>query len=628
MFDCFHTPLLAALPIEEWIHSSPVQQWIVGILLIFIFISFVKEWLPVEITALSATGLLMVFGILNTKQVLSSFGNSGPLTVVCMFILSASLEKTGLIADLSKIFNRVSKGREIYALVVITLGAFAVSPFVNNTPVVVILMPVVLSFCREHEIAPSKLLIPLSFATILGGTCTVVGTSTNVVVLGQVQKLGYDAIKMFTLAPMGLLYAAFGLIYLWTIGRKLLPNRETLSTLLPQGSQKDFLLQMRIIKDSPFIGESPLELIRRELSGMKIVEVRRKGVTLQEELPNIQLLEGDRVLVLCGTRKIAQAREAKGVDLGWDETRGLEALEQRDVLIVEGMVDIDSEFAGHTLTELKFRQRFNVLVLAIHRHGKNITQNIGQSTRLNEGDTLLLEGPEDGMDRILKKRRLIPLSRRSAELHNRHKRGWAITAMGIFILFGLLGSFDKYGAFFAFFSQFDPFYLSFIAALLVVITGCIKPREAYRSVDWGIIFLILGMLCIGDAMSQTGLARTIAETVVSTVGPFGPVFMLSALYLLCSILTEMVSNNAVAAVMAPLAYEMAVKFGVDPMPFIMAVMFGASASFSTPIGYQTNTYVYNAGGYKFSDFLRVGLPLNITLWILFTLTAPFFFPFH
>ena len=238
-----------------WLESAAAQQWIVGILLVLLFISFIKEWMPVEITALTGTAVLMLTGILSTRDVLSSFANSGPLTVVCMFILSASLERTGLIGDLSKLFNKVAKGRELTALLVITLGAFMVSPFVNNTPVVVILMPIVLAFCRDHNIAASKLLIPLSYATILGGTCSVVGTSTNVVVLGQVQKLGYDGIQMFTVTPMGLIYAAAGLLYLWTLGRKWLPSRPTLSTMLPGGIQRDFLLQVRIPADSPHIGK-------------------------------------------------------------------------------------------------------------------------------------------------------------------------------------------------------------------------------------------------------------------------------------------------------------------------------------------------------------------------------------
>ena len=612
--------------LASWFSSSQTQQWIVGIVLILIFVSFVKEWMSVEITALSGTALLLITGVISTKDILSGFSNSGPLTVVCMFILSAALERTGLIADLSKIFNRVARGKELTALIVITAGAFLVSPFVNNTPVVVILMPVVLAFCRDHGVAPSKLLIPLSFATILGGTCSVVGTSTNVVVLGQIQKLGYDSIQMFTITPMGLIYAGIGLTYMWTIGRKLLPNRSTLSTLLSDEIQRDFLLQIRVPADSPHIGTTPTELIDHELFGIKIVEVRRKGYPLQEELNHIKLEDGDRILLLCGSRKINTVREAKGIDIGWDENQGIQALEQRDVQIVEGMISNNSEFAGHTLADLKLRQKFQILVLAIHRQGKNIT-DMSASTQLMEGDTLLLEGPKEGMSRVLTKQRIIPLSKRAAETYARNKRGWALTAMGIFILFGLLGSFGESGAFFAFFSRFNPFYLAFIGALIVVVTGCIKPKEAYQSVDWGIIFLILGMLCVGDAMSKTGLAREIAFGVVDTIGPWGPLVVVAGLYLLCSILTEMVSNNAVAAVMGPLAYEMALQFQVNPMPFILAVMFGASASFSTPIGYQTNTYVYNAGGYRFTDFVKVGLPLNILLWIVFVASVGILFPF-
>ncbi len=609
-----------------WLESAAAQQWIVGILLVLLFISFIKEWMPVEITALTGTAVLMLTGILSTRDVLSSFANSGPLTVVCMFILSASLERTGLIGDLSKLFNKVAKGRELTALLVITLGAFMVSPFVNNTPVVVILMPIVLAFCRDHNIAASKLLIPLSYATILGGTCSVVGTSTNVVVLGQVQKLGYDGIQMFTVTPMGLIYAAAGLLYLWTLGRKWLPSRPTLSTMLPGGIQRDFLLQVRIPADSPHIGTTPINLMQTELLGTKIVEVRRRGFSMQEELQHINLEEGDRILFLCNARKVNQVREAKGVDLGWDDSRGLETLEQRDVQIVEGMIANNSEFAGLSLSELKLRQRFNIFVLAIHRQGKNIT-DMGPNTKLAAGDTLLLEGPQEGMNRILTKQRIIPLSQRPAEAHtNRSKQGWAILAMGLFIFIGLLGSFEQYGEFFKFFARFNPFYLAYIGALIVIISGCIKPKEAYQAVDWGIIFLILGMLCVGEAMSKTGLAKAIAFGVVDNIGPLGCLVAISGLYLICSILTEMISNNAVAAVMGPLAYEMALQFDANPIPFILAVMFGASASFSTPIGYQTNTYVYNAGGYKFKDFVKVGLPLNLLLWVIFTCAIGWLYP--
>ena len=609
----------------RWLESAAAQQWIVGILLVLLFISFIKEWMPVEITALTGTAVLMLTGILSTRDVLSSFANSGPLTVVCMFILSASLERTGLIGDLSKLFNKVAKGRELTALLVITLGAFMVSPFVNNTPVVVILMPIVLAFCRDHNIAASKLLIPLSYATILGGTCSVVGTSTNVVVLGQVQKLGYDGIQMFTVTPMGLIYAAAGLLYLWTLGRKWLPSRPTLSTMLPGGIQRDFLLQVRIPADSPHIGTTPINLMQTELLGTKIVEVRRRGFSMQEELQHINLEEGDRILFLCNARKVNQVREAKGVDLGWDDSRGLETLEQRDVQIVEGMIANNSEFAGLSLSELKLRQRFNIFVLAIHRQGKNITV-MGPNTKLAAGDTLLLEGPQEGMNRILTKQRIIPLSQRPAEAHNRSKQGWAILAMGLFIFIGLLGSFEQYGEFFKFFARFNPFYLAYIGALIVIISGCIKPKEAYQAVDWGIIFLILGMLCVGEAMSKTGLAKAIAFGVVDNIGPLECLVAISGLYLICSILTEMISNNAVAAVMGPLAYEMALQFDANPIPFILAVMFGASASFSTPIGYQTNTYVYNAGGYKFKDFVKVGLPLNLLLWVIFTCAIGWLYP--
>lgn len=365
--------------------------------------------------------------------------------------------------------------------------------------------------------------------------------------------------------------------------------------------------------------------MQSELLGTKIVEVRRRGFSMQEELQHITLEEGDRVLFLCNARKVNQVREAKGVDLGWDDSRGLETMEQRDVQIVEGMIANNSEFAGQSLAELKLRQRFNIFVLAIHRQGRNIT-DMGSDTKLIAGDTLLLEGPQEGMNRILTKQRIIPLSQRPADAHNRSKQGWAILAMGIFIFIGLLGSFEQYGEFFKFFARFNPFYLAFIGALIVVISGCIKPKEAYQSVDWGIIFLILGMLCVGGSHEQDGACQGHRLRRSGYHGASGlPVRHLrpvpAVLHPDGNDLQQRRGRRH-----GPLSYEMALQFDANPLPFILAVMFGASASFSTPIGYQTNTYVYNAGGYKFKDFVKVGLPLNLLLWVIFTCSIGWLYP--
>lgn len=625
--ELFFPAFFGAFSFSDWFVSSVGQQWIVAILLVALFICFIKEWVPIEIAALTAAGVLILTGILSTKAVLSSFSNSGPLTVVCMFILSAALERTGAIAGLSRIFNNYARGSEWRAMFGLTVGAVSVSAFVNNTPIVVVLMPIVLSFCRSNNISPSKLLIPLSFATILGGTCSVVGTSTNVLVLGYCQERGFEQIRMFTMTPLGIVYCLVGLIFIWTYGRKVLPNRETLSTLLPQSASRDFLLQVRVVPNANCLGKSPLSLLKADLSGTRIVEVRRKGVSLSDNLDEIYLEAGDRILVVTSAKKIAQIKQSSALDFGREETQDLETLEKRDVFIAEGMLGLESSFVGRSLASLQLRQKYNLIVLAIHRRGVNITDKISE-TSLMFGDTLLFEGTQDGLTRIQSDRKVIMLSQSAAKEYNHSKMKWAIGAMVMFVLAGFLGSF-RGNPICDFFAKFDPFVLAYVGALVVILTGCIKPREAYKSIDWGIIFLILGMLAVGKAMDQSGLARTIAIEVVDFCRPFGPVVALSGLYLLASLLTEMISNNAVAIVLAPLAFEIADKFdSANPMPFLFAVMFGASASFATPIGYQTNTYVYNAGGYKFSDFIKVGLPLNIALWILFTICAPLFFPLY
>ncbi len=606
--------MLGGVP-PEW------QQYFVFALVIAVFAAFLWGRLSVELIALGGAGALLVSGILEPDEVLAAFSNPAPVTIGALFIISAALERTGQIARLGRLFNLVAKGSERRALAALLVVCAVCSAFVNNTPLVVILLPVILGFCRDSGAKPSRLLIPMSYATILGGVCSMAGTSTNILVDGIAREAGAAEFNLFSIAPLGIVFALVGGTYLWLFGSKLLPARDTLATLLDATKGREFLIQAAVPEDSPLIGKPAVEVLEGRSRKLKIIEVRRFGRILNAALDRITLQQGDRILIRTGTKGVAELSRSDDVNVGLGE-QDLQPMEKREAVLLEGMIGPNSSLAGQTLAEIAFRQRFGALILAIHREGQNITRNF-ETLRLEFGDTLLVEGAREGIERLKAERDFITLSEPTPESFNLRKAPLALAGI---ILFVFLASFN-FGWIGLPGLQFNTFAAAFVGALFVLLTGCLRPREAYDAVDWKILLLIIGMLVIGSAMDKTGGASTLANTVVGWLGPLGPWGILCGIYLLANILTEMVSNNAVAVVLAPIAIRIAEAVDVSPIPMLVAVMFGASASFATPIGYQTNTYVFGAGGYYFKDFVKVGLPLNLLLWAVASLLIPRIWPF-
>lgn len=604
---------------------------LIYLILVVVILAFFREWGSPDLVALAAMGSVLFLGILPLKDVvvdgevierglLSVFSNGAPITIACMFVLSAGLERTGAIDAMGKFFSRVAGKSEIRVLLVMMTMVAILSAFVNNTPIVVVFLPIVLSHARSVGLRASKLLIPLSFASILGGTCTLTGSSTNLIIDGVAQELGQKPFGMFELTKLGLVYAVVGFLYLLLIGRKLLPNRSLLSELIDSEVSREVLTQFQVEPGSPLVGKTLVETLLKEYPKSQVLEVRRRGRSLSTPLNELIVHEKDRLLITVHGEGFKQLKEQEGLRFAGQEHLNLTQLETRELKMIEGIIGPRSEMVGKTLQEIGFRRNYGINVLAIHRQGVNLKADFN-SVRLAFGDTLFMEGPPDAFSRLQKQRDFVSISD-TPELKVNRKKVWIGTAIALAFVLG------------ASFKILAIPALAILAALAMILSRCLTAQQAYEAVQWNIVFLIFGMLALGLAMDQSQAAQQLVNGIMLIFGDFSPYVILAVVYLLSSTLTELISNNAVAALLTPIIVGIAAKvtmageMGVDPRPFIVAMMFGCSASFATPIGYQTNTYVYGAGGYKFTDFPKVGIPLNLLLWVVASILIPLLWPFR
>ena len=592
-----------------------VQMIIVGLVLVGVFIAFIRDWGSPDIIAMVGLVIVLATGVLHPSDLLHIFGNSAPITIGSMFILSAALDRTGVIETMGRIFIRLAGTSELRVLFVLIVMAAGLSAFVNNTPVVVVFLPIVIGLARDSGLKASRLLIPLSYAGMLGGTCTLIGSSTNLLINGMAAEFGLRPFGLFEFSKLGLLYAFAGGLYLLTIGRRLLPDRETLSSILHVEDAHEFIMAAAIGKESDLIGKTISETALSKIKELRIVEVRRAGIPNSESLDTLKFKANDQLLIKILSTRVKSLKEVEGIIFPSEQKAsiGLVDMQLQESRIIEGVIGPHSSMVGRSLTDLDFRQKYGAIILALHRQGQNLQSNF-KNAKLAFGDTLLVEGSIDGIKRLREEKDFVSLSEPKQRVYRRSKAPIVIISMLLVIVLSAFNILPIYA-------------LSMIAAVAVVMLGCLKPDEAYAAVDWKILFLIFGMLGIGFAVERTGGAALLAGSLLGVIGETHPIVVLSVVYLITVLITELISNNATAVLLTPLVLQLAIQMDLDPRPLLIAVMFAASACFATPIGYQTNTYVYGAGGYKFTDFPRVGLLLNFILWIVATLTIPILFPF-
>ncbi len=572
---------------------------------------FATEKLRVDVIAMLVLLTLALTGLVTVDEAFAGFASPAVVTVWAIYIVSGGLFRTGVTDYLGKQIARVAGNRESRLVTVIMLMCGGMSAFMNNIGAVAMLLPGVAGVSRQTKVPLSKLLIPLSFASLMGGNMTLIGTPPNVLAAGMLAERGLPTFRFFDFFPTGVIIFITGVLYMVFVGRKLLPVRTTVEDLASGAKLREYVSEVRVLPGSTLIGQTLLESRLGADYDLNVLEVIRDGDRREGVGRDMVLQEDDLLLVEGMLERLMALRGELGLAI--EAERKLElAQEGSDVQVFEAVVAPRSPIQGHTLRELQFRERFGFTVLALWRQAAVIRERV-RDVRLRFGDTLLLQGPQSRLAALQEGDEFLVLNPVDLQRPREKKAVISLLIVGLVLLLVTVGGFHVAVA-------------MVIGAVLMVLSGSLTMDEAYQSIEWRSIFLIAGMLPLGTAMETTGTAQFLADNMVGLLQPLGPLALLAGIYVLASIITEPMSNAAATVLIVPIAIDMALSVGASPQTFVLATVIAASTSFLTPVGHQANVLVLGPGGYRFFDYTRVGLPLNVLLFVVTMITLPIFWP--
>jgi di/tricarboxylate transporter len=573
---------------------------------------FLTGKFPVEVIALCVPVVLTVLGLINPNQALHGFASPATATVGAMFVLSAGLVRTGLVQTFSRHLHRLAGKGESRLILVVCITIAALSAFLINTATVAIFIPVATVLAMRRKISASRVLMPLSFASQFGGVCTLIGTSTNILVNTIAVERGMRPFGLFEFAPLGITMSAVGIVYLIVVGRRLLPKRRTVAEQVDKYRLADYLTELKVGEKSPLIGKTWDKRRASRDTKVELIKVLR-GDRPVSRPSRTKIKEGDILLIHGHVDKLLAMKEALGLGVQPHVAMNDNELSSERVGLIEVLISPQSILKGRTLQASGFLRRFQCVVLAVQRRGKILRDRLTE-IRLESSDTLLLQVDKENVSRLLKSSDVI-VTNELTELFLRKDRA-TIALIMFFLVLALTAL------------HIVPLLIAaLLGAVGMVLSRCLTIEEAYEAIDWRVIFLLGGIIPMGVALEQSGAALWLTQSILAPLVGSGPLVVLASLYLVTAIFTEVMSNNASAVILAPIALSLASSMHVDPRPFLVAITFAASTSFSTPIGYQTNTMVYAPGGYRFTDYTRAGGPLNLVFMAVAVVVIPMLWPF-